>query len=1110
MSSSDNSPGSTENEILTSSKTILQILQAIGAIGGALLACYSFLKTQPILGTAGIAIVALSISWFLYRKYKNRQKAIEPNGKITDGTKTKEISRNLLSFEEGDTLLGRDNEIRKIITVLDSSAFKFGYVIGDAGVGKTSLLQAGVIPDVRNQLKKIVIFVPRAKINPNTEILKSIIKAGYTIDLSTSLNEAFKSIFVKENKDLLLIIDQFEEFFISHQTVENRKSFIKEIVSCIRSEEYSLSMLISLRKEFVDDLNDFYPEIEQPTDRRFRIKIENWSLDEAEVVLKQMVDIDGLRFSPELRTILANDLATNGLVRPVELQIVVGQLKEGKIYELKEYKIRGRAHQILTDYIKNVIHPDDAKIPESEVIVCSYLLRLLCNKGTDTKRTEGLSISDLKNLIKEEVIRSDQWKFILTDDNLLAALTNTVNRCYDAKIIVNEDSTKYNLAHDYIVQPIRDATKDIETLEEQANRILGKYIETNFHAIPFRQYKFIKKFSTRSILIEPKSKALLSKARRRLSAHYAGYIAGSLILLGAITLLTTVDKYRVEKAYDLGSDYVLSENHNVLTIKKKDSLSILDLTKNIDTLHLKKYPFPFRETKYSKDGMVVTAWDSTEISIWKISPGGIEKVKTNLPSNFKIAATDKNQIVGFYEGSSLAIYDIDQMKTTTYPLEKFFPNEKWKYLLQKKIDKHELPQSSPTFSETNSNPYYIFEVSFKDSATLIFKVVKNYTKEGEHWTSDIGEISYDISSILKNRDQNFDLDSLENNLTKKDKLFTNIGDDFNRDYSKFIGNSLSAEFLPQPTSYDSVQNILQSKTKFAIATRNELRRTKGKSEIFENDLNTRLDSLSFVSLGHGAFKLFSVGSVLVSNDNSLVVSSFDLDKEKSIQVYKINSIDSNSNISVRTIYLDFKDTGRYNYVVEKEIARNKFLITISGPHRFFRDGVESYLLDANKFDSIKYFKLDKINEAERHYAFYLLSPDQQKILSYNSGLIRIRSFSGQDNHELLKYDLQNEFTLGDCFWSKNSDYLYIIHSKDLTGGYFEKGKFEEYNIHDYIDDEIRQLSVTQDGKILWVIGGQKLYRVTKKRYLWGLFPITTFEFPQINYSISRDNIYPWF
>ena len=102
----------------------------------------------------GVVLLAGSVLWLAFSAYR---KWIRPGrGESAGASHLVAISgilRGPLPFEAGDTLEGRDIDIRLLTLMVRALGFRFGYLSGKAGAGKTSLLRAGLADCLRNDIE---------------------------------------------------------------------------------------------------------------------------------------------------------------------------------------------------------------------------------------------------------------------------------------------------------------------------------------------------------------------------------------------------------------------------------------------------------------------------------------------------------------------------------------------------------------------------------------------------------------------------------------------------------------------------------------------------------------------------------------------------------------------------------------------------------------------------------------------------------------------------------------------------------------------------------------------------------------------------------------------
>jgi hypothetical protein len=120
------------------------------------------------------------------------------------------------SFEEKDAAIffGRKLETKDLLSQVLAHPLTILYA--KSGTGKTSLLKAGIIPELAQE-GDLAVYVRILK-DPFTEVrqaLNSCLHHPLEISQDTDLHDFLALINKREKRSLVLILDQFEEFFIS-------------------------------------------------------------------------------------------------------------------------------------------------------------------------------------------------------------------------------------------------------------------------------------------------------------------------------------------------------------------------------------------------------------------------------------------------------------------------------------------------------------------------------------------------------------------------------------------------------------------------------------------------------------------------------------------------------------------------------------------------------------------------------------------------------------------------------------------------------------------------------------------------------------------------------
>jgi WD40 repeat protein/energy-coupling factor transporter ATP-binding protein EcfA2 len=207
----------------------------------------------------------------------------------------------LRKFEEGDKdkFFGRDNWIIELTDYLKQKNVLL--LLGASGSGKSSLVQAGLIPKLKDNLgaNKLVnlTFVP--DVNPFESFYGCLLANRYK-QSQAKLAQAVKEDTLikvverlKNNSDLWFIfIDQFEELFTRTPNTE-RDIFIKSLIKLIENNNSLVKIVMTMRADFLDKLSP-YPSLGKIHDQ----------------YSKMLTDMD----ESELRLAIAEPAARNGVI----------------------------------------------------------------------------------------------------------------------------------------------------------------------------------------------------------------------------------------------------------------------------------------------------------------------------------------------------------------------------------------------------------------------------------------------------------------------------------------------------------------------------------------------------------------------------------------------------------------------------------------------------------------------------------------------------------------------------------------------------------------------------------------------------------------------------
>ena len=313
---------------------------------------------------------------------------------------------------------GRQEDIQNLVHKLGEQRCRLIVFHGESGVGKSSILEAGLEPKLRKEgvekCPRVVPILIRSYADWTGEILKILkgfrISDGEPPGALKSIEDILSELrgFDKQGRLTVLIFDQFEEFFFEYKDVGERREFYDFIQACINI--ISVKIIFSLREDYIHYLLECDRRVEfDILSKSFRMFLGNFDRDGAKSVIQSLTRRSHFPLDDCLIDRIVDDLAgdTDG-VRPIELQIVGSQI------EAKE------------------IHTDEAFKPKKELIQ-AFLEEAVQDCGREN----------------EDVARLILW--LLTDEKLT-------------------QTEKYQLVHDYLTGLIREETKGLlERLNEERN-----------------------------------------------------------------------------------------------------------------------------------------------------------------------------------------------------------------------------------------------------------------------------------------------------------------------------------------------------------------------------------------------------------------------------------------------------------------------------------------------------------------------------------------------------------------------------------------------------------------------------------------------------------------
>ncbi|WP_413173036.1 eIF2A-related protein [Anabaena azotica] len=417
---------------------------------------------------------------------------------------------------------GREQDIINLKTRIADNQYKLTVIHGQSGVGKSSILQAGLIPALQQETiaaKQVLPLLLRVYTNWLEELGKAL-NVGKIHELSLiprPTDAIIQQLRKNSEKNLLtvLIFDQFEEFFFVYQEQIARQEFYDFLRECLDIPD--VKVVLSLREDYLHYLleierkfeNEKNTDIVNSTDiigKSTRYYLGNFSPADAKQVFISLTQRSKYRLEEKLIDKLVAELAGKiAEIRPIELQIVGTQLENLNITTLEKYQEIGNKEKLIEGFLDNVVKDCGTEDNKELANLALYLF-------TDENKTRPLKTA---SELAEELTILDRNTDKLEDVVKILVASGLV------LLIPEFPENRYQLVHDYLVEFIRQQYKD-DLLENYAKAKTELELAKQNELLAAEKLK--KEQEANQILIQAREQAekLLKEAQKGTELERAG------------------------------------------------------------------------------------------------------------------------------------------------------------------------------------------------------------------------------------------------------------------------------------------------------------------------------------------------------------------------------------------------------------------------------------------------------------------------------------------------------------------------------------------------------------------------------------------------------------
>ena len=291
--------------------------------------------------------------------------------------------KGLMPYSEEDAKFFFGREAEKEIITANLMASRLTLLYGASGVGKSSVLRAGVSNHIRELTRQnlierqrpdfVVVVFSSWRDDPVRALPARVADAvGITLDSnsadpvtnSRSLAATLEAWTDRIEGDLLIILDQFEEYFLYHSQEDGEGTFAVEFPRVLNRTDLRVSFLVSIREDSLAKLDRFKGRV--PNLFENYLRVEHLDRAAASDAIKKPVE--------QYNKLFANGREVS--IEPGLVETVLDQVRTGTVVLGERGRgvvaARDTEKQIETPYLQLVM----TRLWEEEVKAQSGVLRL--------------------------------------------------------------------------------------------------------------------------------------------------------------------------------------------------------------------------------------------------------------------------------------------------------------------------------------------------------------------------------------------------------------------------------------------------------------------------------------------------------------------------------------------------------------------------------------------------------------------------------------------------------------------------------------------------------------------------------------------------------------
>ncbi len=386
------------------------------------------------------------------------------------------------SFQTGETLYGRDRELRQLLDLLVSE--RIVLLHSPSGAGKTSLIRAGLIPALQAQgftvlppirvnmappdndpgadtsNRYVQSVIQSLSVNETTAEIPAAGEAAAGLTLAGYLNSRTRlsagtddSLFIYregQEHDEVLIFDQFEEILTTNPAdLEGKEEFFAQLGELLRDR--NRWALFAIREDYMAALAPYTRLV--PTRLRTTYRLDLLGTNAARQAIRTPAHTAGVVFEENAADRLVDDLRK-----------IVIQHPDGSVTESHGPYVEPVQLQVVCYRLWQHIQPDDGNIDLEDLAqvgdVDASLAEYYADQVARVAVESGVSERAIREWFQNRLITAQGLRGqVSLEPETSGGLPNpTIQRLEDAHLVRGEKRagvTWFELAHDRLVKPVQ-------------------------------------------------------------------------------------------------------------------------------------------------------------------------------------------------------------------------------------------------------------------------------------------------------------------------------------------------------------------------------------------------------------------------------------------------------------------------------------------------------------------------------------------------------------------------------------------------------------------------------------------------------------------------------